>query len=383
VLISYSNGQTSVILRVKIRQSTTGANPGQGLTGLTGSSSGLIISTIADTEASPTVYSAGGSSIGTIATLGAYVAPAGGQCNFAQISATNNPGIYELQLANARFAVSGAKSLLVSLTGASNMADCDVCVPLQGINPYDGIRGGMTALPNAAINTVGGFGAEIAAAGTATSGGANTLTNSGATMTTNLYQRNAITIVSGTGAGQTMNITSNTATVFTVDQNWITQPDNTSVYIVQNTDLPATNASGQVTLQSGSGAGQISLVSGAVLLQTTQTGVTIPIVTTVGSVSGAVGSVTGNVGGIAGIAFPANFTSLSITGSGYVALDLTQTVPLSNTANTIGDCLNASRAQGFGKWVITGTQLQLFAADGTTVVRTFTLDSATAPTMRT
>lgn len=44
----------------------------------------------------------------------------------------------------------------------------------------------------------------------------------------------------------------------------------------------------------GTGTGQISLSSGAVLLQATQTGVTIPTVT---SVTGAVGSVTGNVGG--------------------------------------------------------------------------------------
>lgn len=64
-------------------------------------------------------------------------------------------------------------------------------------------------------------------------------------------------------------------------------------------------------------------------------------------------------------------------------LDLTQAVPTSNTANTVGDALNAARAQGFGKWSLSGTTLTLYAPDGTTAVRTFTLDSATAPTSRT
>jgi hypothetical protein len=64
-------------------------------------------------------------------------------------------------------------------------------------------------------------------------------------------------------------------------------------------------------------------------------------------------------------------------------LDLTQTIPTSNTSQTTGDALNAARAQGFGKWVISGTTLTLYAGDGSTVVRTFTLNSATTPTSRT
>lgn len=68
-----------------------------------------------------------------------------------------------------------------------------------------------------------------------------------------------------------------------------------------------------------------------------------------------------------------------------MTLDLTQVIPTSNTGQTLGDALNAARAQGFGKWSLnTGNNtLTLYAADGTTVVRTFTLDSSTAPTSRT
>jgi hypothetical protein len=68
--------------------------------------------------------------------------------------------------------------------------------------------------------------------------------------------------------------------------------------------------------------------------------------------------------------------------SGYVfgglnlaQLNVTQMVPLSNAAHTIGDSLNAARAEGFGAWAINtaGTQLSLYAADGTTIVRSFTI----------
>jgi hypothetical protein len=65
-----------------------------------------------------------------------------------------------------------------------------------------------------------------------------------------------------------------------------------------------------------------------------------------------------------------------------VGIDLTQAVPTSNMAQTVGDALNAARAQGFGKWTVSGTTLTLYANDGTTAVRTFTLDSSSAPTQR-
>lgn len=63
-------------------------------------------------------------------------------------------------------------------------------------------------------------------------------------------------------------------------------------------------------------------------------------------------------------------------------LDLSQAVPTTNTAQSVGDALNAARAQGFGKWQLTGNVLHIYAADGTTVVRTFTLDNAVDPTSR-
>lgn len=132
MLLTRTNGATSVILRVKLLDSsvTTGA----GLTGLTSASSGLIISTIADVEATATTYTVGGSTIESITTLGTYAAPTATKCRFKEVDATNHKGVYEIQLADARFAVSGARSLLVSVSGATNLAQCDFVVQLDNLN---------------------------------------------------------------------------------------------------------------------------------------------------------------------------------------------------------------------------------------------------------
>lgn len=62
------------------------------------------------------------------------------------------------------------------------------------------------------------------------------------------------------------------------------------------------------------------------------------------------------------------------------SLDMTQAVPTSNTAQTVGDALNAARADAFGKWTFSGTTWTLYAGDGTTVVRTFTTSGFSAST---
>ena len=65
-----------------------------------------------------------------------------------------------------------------------------------------------------------------------------------------------------------------------------------------------------------------------------------------------------------------------------VYIDLTQSVPYSNTVQTIGDALNAARSSGFGKWTLNDKTLTLYGGDNTTVVKTFTLNSSTYPTER-
>lgn len=154
MLLDYQLGQGSIVLRVKLRSTTS---PFNGLTGLTSASSGLVISSIADNEATPTSYTQAGSTIETIATLGTFAAPTATKCRFKEVDATKHPGIYEVQVADARFAVTSAKSLLISFSGVSGLAECDVLVPLRSVNPYDVVRGGMTALPNAAAEAANGL----------------------------------------------------------------------------------------------------------------------------------------------------------------------------------------------------------------------------------
>jgi len=67
--------------------------------------------------------------------------------------------------------------------------------------------------------------------GTAESGSDTTLTDTNKSWTTNQWAGKVLVITAGTGAGQTRKITSNTATVITVPT-WITNPDNTSQYVI-------------------------------------------------------------------------------------------------------------------------------------------------------
>lgn len=147
------NGATSNIFRVKLRSSSTG----QGLTGLTISSTGLIISTICDNEASATAYTAAGSTIETIATLGTFATPTATKCRFKEVDSTNHPGLYEVQLADARFAVSSAKILKVNFCGAASLLDREVTIQLTATDIDDSVRQGLTSLPNAAAEASGGL----------------------------------------------------------------------------------------------------------------------------------------------------------------------------------------------------------------------------------
>ena len=84
-------------------------------------------------------------------------------------------------------------------------------------------------------SAVGGFAGAIAS-GTATAGAAATLTNSGKAWATNQWANYQVRITSGTGAGQIRTINSNTGTVLTVSANWATNPDATSVYVIEGND---------------------------------------------------------------------------------------------------------------------------------------------------
>jgi len=201
MLIGYKRGQGSIVLRVKILNSSVAT--GAGLTGLTSASSGLIISTIADNEATATAYTVAASNVETITTLGTYAAPSSGKCRFKEVDATNHKGVYEIQIADARFAVSSAKSLLVSVSGATNAAETDVVIPLRDLDPFDAVRAGLTALPNAAAEASGG----LITRGT----GTGQLTVSSGVVTANTTQLAGQTVTAAAGVTFPTSVSSLTA----------------------------------------------------------------------------------------------------------------------------------------------------------------------------
>jgi hypothetical protein len=94
---------------------------GNRLTGLNYESSGLVISTIANNEAIAINYTQSSDTIETIATLGTYVSPVTSKCRFKEVDATNQPGLYEYQFDDTRFAVNNAKSLVITVSGYSTL----------------------------------------------------------------------------------------------------------------------------------------------------------------------------------------------------------------------------------------------------------------------
>jgi len=126
--LALANGVTSVLLRVKIPDIDSD-DPNAGLTGLTNATSGLIVSTIANNEATATAYT--GANLESIAALGTFAAPTAGKCRFKEVDATNHPGLYEIQIADARWAVSGARSAIITVVGAANAGQVDVEIQLD------------------------------------------------------------------------------------------------------------------------------------------------------------------------------------------------------------------------------------------------------------
>ncbi len=90
---------------------------------------------------------------------------------------------------------------------------------------------------------------QLYASGTATSGGARTLTNTGASMTVDRWVGYQLRITGGTGIGQRRWIVANGTNYFEVERQWDTQPNATSTYAVYgDSDKIYMQAHAQATL---------------------------------------------------------------------------------------------------------------------------------------
>lgn len=133
---------------------------------------------------------------------------------FVEIDSANLPGWYEIGLPNAIIAAGAATWAIIMLKGATNMQQTELRIRITAVNLDDGVRFGMTALPNAAAQAGGG-----------------------------LFTR-------GIGAGQI-----NQAANGQIDVNAVT---------LNGTALTARDIGASVLLSSGTGAGQLNFTSGVV-----------------------------------------------------------------------------------------------------------------------
>lgn len=149
----------------------------------------------------------------TLATLANAVA-AYSSGGFVEIDSSNMPGWYRLDVPNAAIDV-GADSVAIVLSGASTMTPCNARLALKGLT--NELR----------VNK-----AQAGAAGSIT-------LDSGASSTDDLYNRNVITIVRGTGAGQSRYISDyvGSSKVASVTPNWVTNPDTSSVFSITSYGL--------------------------------------------------------------------------------------------------------------------------------------------------
>lgn len=255
-------GATSNRVRFTLKDKTTG----QGKTGLSTATTGLIISTITDNEASPTVYTVAGSTIETIATLGTFATPTATKCRLKEVSPTNNPGLYEFQFANARFAVAGAKRLVISVNdGQSTILDADYEIQFSNDlvgSILDEVNTGATHNVNNSLGKqVRSLSVNTGVIYTATAPSQAGMTSTqikldaGASAIDNVYQWTAISILSGTDAGDSAIITAydGTTKIATVDPPVAVQPDATSVFEITPTPRVQTVGSSTANVTSVNG----------------------------------------------------------------------------------------------------------------------------------
>ena len=239
-LISHTFDADSVIVRVKILNSSV--STGAGLTGLDNTSSGLIIGTIADNEASTTTYTVAASNVETIATLGTYAAPTASKCRFKEVDATNHPGVYELQFADARFAIASSLSLLISVSGATNLAECDALIWLDKFGtPTPLVAGSAATFAGNFIDIHGDTKKGLRVTDKGQSQGSATLVvtlSAAAPNDDDVLNGQRLVITGGTGLGQVRRIVDYNGTTkeATVSKAWDTQPDGTSLYEVHPND---------------------------------------------------------------------------------------------------------------------------------------------------
>lgn len=142
LLVTKATTSKTMLVFILDSSSTVGA----GLTGLTFGSAGLTWY----------YYREGAGTGATSVTLATQTIGTWATGGFIELDATNMPGWYELGVPDAVLAT-GVDFVGMQLKGATNMAPLNIEIQLTDFDVNDGVRGALTALPNAAADTAGGL----------------------------------------------------------------------------------------------------------------------------------------------------------------------------------------------------------------------------------
>lgn len=361
-------GTTSHSVNICIYDSSS--TVGAGLSGLVFNTSGLVASyTFTGANATRTAV--------TLATLAA-INSAFSSGGFKEIDATNMKGGYRLDIPNAALAAASGQTVTFELHGATNMAPCWFEIELTATNNQDGVRGGMTALPNAAAAAAGGLiilGSNNTAAitvGALTTGAVSltTLTASGAVAFQSTF---AVTTSTALGALSCTTLTASGAVALQSTVGITGAVTLSSTLGVGSTTLNALTVTNATTLSGAVSLGSTFAVTGATTFAAVNTG----NITTTGNwaVSGTVtltGAVTANNAGNAITGVTASVTgSVTVgTNNDKAGYGLTAAYDLSKTAAQAGDAMaltgseRTTLAGVIWATVITGTTTAIQAMRG-------------------
>jgi hypothetical protein len=205
---------------------------------------------------------------------------------------TGMTGMYELGVPDAALAA-GATWVMITLAGAANMVPVCILIELTATNNQDSVRGGMTALPNAAAAASGGLIINGSNTGT--------VTLAAATVTGALTVSDGIVVTCSTGSKSGIKVTGGATAGIGVEIIGTGTGDG-----IKATG-GATNSNGMTLQGTGTGKGLLStggagalgdgisaVAGGGVDIRGNQTG---NITGNLSGTTGAVASVTGNVGG--------------------------------------------------------------------------------------
>ncbi len=269
--------------------------------------------------------------------------------------------------------------------------------------------------------------------GTAQAGAAGTITlAAGASATDNLYNGQLVYITGGTGAGQSITITSyvGSTKVATVGGTWVVTPDNTSTYDVYPADVDVITVPSVIEIADavwdepttshdtlGTFGERVSVDVPAILVDTSNiqpklgsfdvdlatdlgvvdtnvdailvdTGTTIPA--TLSTIDGKVDTVDSNVDAVlvdTGTSLPADIAGVSaqvsglndVTAADFLTTQLTESYAADGVAPTVEQALLAIQQRMIDADV-SGTTLTVRQLDGTSVAFVITLDDANDPT---